>query len=132
MKHFALTTMIGCSLGLATASASAPGLKQGYGCQGDYRLGMTWPWSHGLSDEVNHLNRMRGHVRWQFRNYRANREVRRDFMRVSNDIDRINSQFKQRDSNRRQLRHDVERSHIELHRIELALHVKPRDFYPWR
>jgi hypothetical protein len=132
MKKLALTTIIGCSLAFATLSATARASTPERDGRGDYRLGMTWPWSHGLKEEVNHLNRMRGHVRWQLRNYRGNREIRRDFARVSRDIDQINSQFKSSSSNRGHLRHDVEKAHAELHHIETALHVKPRDFYPWR
>lgn len=127
MKNFLLTTVIGCGLGLTAASASASDTDQT-----NYRLGLTWPWSHGLQEEINHLNRMRGHVRWQFRNYRGNREIRRDFMRVSHDIDGINSRLRSGDFNRRQLRRDVERAHSELHRIEIGLRVKERDLYPWR
>ena len=128
MKNLVLTTIIGCSLGFATASASARDSQQG----SDYRLGMTFPWSHTLKEEINHLNRMRGHVRWQLRNYRGNRQIRHDFYRISKEIDQINSRFQSGSFKKGQLRHDVEKAHIELHRIENALHVKPRDFYPWR
>lgn len=127
MRNFFLTMVIGCGLGVAGASALPSDTDQT-----NYHLGLTWPWSHGLQEEINHLNRMRGHVRWQLRNYKGNREVRRDFFRVSHDIDGINSRFRADSSNRRQLRRDVERAHGELHRIEIALRVKERDLYPWR
>jgi hypothetical protein len=85
-----------------------------------------------LADEINHLNRMRGQVRWQLGNYRGGWKLRREFARVSAEIDHINSQFKNEPASRRSLRHEVERVHTELHGIETELHVKPRDYYRWR
>ena len=110
----------------ATSSASAFDLRAGD------RIAMMWPWSDRLADAINHLNRMRGHVRWEFRNHRSDRQIRRDFLSISRDIDRINAQYKEGGYDRRQLRRDVEQAHQELHRVELALHVRPHDFYPWR
>src|SRR4051812_45218573 len=129
MKNLILATMVigSMGMGLATGSANTPS-GQDRGSQ----LGMTWPWSHTLKEEVAHLNRMRGHVRWQLRNYRGNKEIRHDFYKVSHDIDEINSRIRSGSSGHANLRHDVERAHIDLHRIETALKVKPRDYYPWR
>jgi hypothetical protein len=128
MKNLMLTTMITCSLGLSTASIMARDSEQ----TPVTHMGMNWPWSHGLKEEVTHLNRMRGHVRWQLRNYRGNRDIRANFFKVSRDIDEINARFKSAAPDQRRLRHDVESAHVQLHRIETALHVKPRDFYPWQ
>ena len=115
-------------IGSSFAGGSVSALD--FGTEG--HIAMMWPWSDRLADAINHLNRMRGHVRWEFRNHKSNRQIRRDFLAVSHDIDRINSQYRQEGYDRRQLRRDIERAHHELHRIELALHIRPRDFYPWR
>ena len=128
MKNLALLTMIGCSLGLVSIASA----RENDASRPAYQMAMTWPWSHGLQEEINHLNRMRGHVRWQFRNYKASRETRQNFFRVSHDIDNINARFKTAHFDKRALRRDVERAHIELHRVETALKVKERDYYPWR
>lgn len=127
MKYSLLIIALVCTLAFAAHSAAARGFEQN-----NYEFAMTFPWSHSLDGDVNHLNRMRGHVRWLFRNYKSNPEVRHDYFAVSHDIDDINARFKQSGANRRQLRRDVDRAHSELHRIELALKAKPRDFYPWR
>jgi hypothetical protein len=135
MKNLALMTMVAGSLVLTAVSVSARDNEQrsDYSYNENERIALTWPWSDRLDNEINHLNRMRGHVRWQLRNYRVrNPQIRRDFAEVSRDIDRINGQFRPGGYNRRHLRREVERAHAELHRIELALRVKPRDFYPWR
>lgn len=126
MKNLILTTIV-AGIALTTARAAIPEQKD-RGSQ----LAMTWPWSHGLKEEVAHLNRMRGHVRWQLRNYKANKEIRNDFARVSRDIDQINSQFQSASPDRRKLSNEVERAHAALHRIETALKVKSRDYYPWK
>ena len=95
-------------------------------------IAMTWPWSKGLDDQITQLNRMRGHVRWLFRNYKSSPQLRKDYFSISRDIDDINARFKDRNHDKRKLRQDVDRAHRELHRIEIALKVKPRDFYSWR
>jgi hypothetical protein len=126
MNRFALLIIVLFGSGFPTSSASALDVRVGD------RIAMTWPWSDRLGEAINHLNRMRGHVRWEFRNHRSNRQIRRDFLSISRDIDRINAQYKQGGYNRRELRRDVELAHQKLHRIEVALHVRPRDVYPWR
>lgn len=132
MTNLALTTMIAGSLGFAAVSASASGHEQAWGKEQDYRIAFNWRWFRGLADEINHLNRMRGHVRWLFHNYRSKPQLRRDFFTVSHDIDRINAEFKQKKFDGRRLRRDVAKAHNELHRLEIALRAKPRDYYPWR
>jgi hypothetical protein len=125
-------TMIAGGLSLTTVSAPARDDAQLRNDQTDVRIAFTWPWSNRLPDEINHLNRMRGHVRWLFRNSRSKPQTRRDFFTVSHEIDRINAQFKQGGFNRHQLQRDVANAHVELHRIEVALNTKPRDYYLWR
>jgi Ni/Co efflux regulator RcnB len=126
MKRFFLLTTI------VFGSSFAAGFASAHEVRTDDHIAMTWPWSDRLADAINHLNRMRGHVRWEFRNHKSNRQIRHDFLALSHEIDHINSQYRQGGYNRRQLRGEIERAHHELHRIEVALHVRPRDFYPWR
>jgi hypothetical protein len=95
-------------------------------------LAFTWPWSDRLESDINHLNRMRGHVRWLFRNYHSKQPIRNDFFAVSHEIDRINGESKQGHVDRRKLRRDVDHAHSELHRIETVLKAKPSDYYLWR
>ena len=128
MKSLVSIMTVVCAFVFAVNSVAA----RQYEPELNYEFALTWPWSHSLDGDINHLNRMRGHVRWLFRNYRSNPQVRRDYFAVAHDIDGINERFKQSGYDRRQLRRDVERAHSDLHRIELALKVKPRDFYPWR
>ena len=124
--------MIAGGLSLTTVSAPARDGAQLLDNQKDVRIAFAWPWSNRLGDDINHLNRMRGHVRWLFRNYHSKQPLRRDFFAVSHEIDRINGQFKQKGFDRRQLQRDVANAHVELHRIEMALKAKPRDYYLWR
>jgi hypothetical protein len=126
MENLALLTMIACGLCLAAVSASARDYD--YNNPGAYAF-----FNRDRQDsEINHLNRMRGHVRWELGNYRAGRETRGEFARVSREIDRVNSEFKNRDYDRRHLRREVERLHADLHQIEQQLHVRSRDYYLWR
>lgn len=126
MKKITLFTIIACSLGLTAGSASAL-MSQ------DYRIAMTWPWSsHNLQEEVNNLNRMRGHLRWQFRNYKASNETRQRLYKVSHDIDGINTKFRTQTFDKKQLRADISSAHSEMTSIERALKVKPRDYYVWK
>ena len=132
MRNLALMTMIAGGLSLAATSVPARDYTPLRDHQQSGWIAFTWPWSHRLPGEINHLNRMRGHVRWLFRNSRSTPQTRRDFFTVSHEIDRINAQFKQGGFNRRQLQRDVANAHVELHRIEIALNAKPRDYYLWR
>jgi septal ring factor EnvC (AmiA/AmiB activator) len=126
MKNLALLTMIACGLCLAAVSASARDYD--YSNRGTYAF-LNWD---RLDSQINHLNRMRGHVRWELGNYRAGRQIRREFDRVSREIDHVNSEFKHSDYDRRRLRRKVERLHADLHQIEQQLHVRSRDYYLWR
>ena len=126
MKTTALITTAFCVFIFLTDSTSARDYSRAN------QFGLTWPWRNRLHDDVNQLNRMRGHVRWQLHNYRADPQVRRDFWRISRDIDGINARVRQGGFNRRELRRDIDRARFELHQIEMALRVRPRDFYPWR
>jgi hypothetical protein len=128
MRNLVSRIAVVCAVALATNSAAArepqPRLN--------YEFALTWPWSHSLDSDINNLNRMRGHVRWLFRNYKSNPQVRSDYFAVSHEIDDINARYKQSKVDRRQLRRDVDRAHSELHRTDLELRAKQSYFSPWR
>src|ERR1043166_600616 len=129
MKHLSLIAAVACALTFAGNSA----LRADSAATPNYTFAFRWPWaSNSLDSEINNLNRMRGQVRWQFRNYKSNETLRADDFKISRAIDDINTRFKQAKFDKRQLRKDVDRAHAELHRIELAMKVKPRDFYAWK
>jgi len=84
-----------------------------------------------LERQVNHVNRMLEHVRWQVRHYRADWRIRRNVQQISNEVDRLNHRFRGGDYDRRRLRSDVDRLHDRLHGIEQQLHVRSHDYYRW-
>jgi hypothetical protein len=129
MKKLSLMVMIACASNLSAVSASARDSEDNDRPAYSFLL-----WGDRLDSEINHLNRMRGHVRWELGYYRAraSSRLRREFAELSREIDHINWRFKQRDYDRRRLRREVERAHAELHRIEVELHVRARDYYLWR
>jgi hypothetical protein len=128
MKKLGSTTLIACGLmvtaGLGSARSSEPNTT----------IALTWPWSNQLDSQINHLNRMRGHVRWQLNYYRARAkpQIRREFARVSGDIDDINANFRNRDYDQHRLGRKIERARNDLHQIEQQLHVRSHDYYAWR
>jgi hypothetical protein len=129
MRNFTLMMLIACGLNIPVASLS------GSNYQDNTTLAFAWPWSSDRLDaEINHLNRMRGHVRWQVNYYRARAsgQIRRDFARISREIDHVNSVSKQRGYDRRHLHREVERLHAALHNIETRLRVRTSDYYHWR
>jgi hypothetical protein len=133
MKIFTLTTVMfaGGSLVAGCISARPSADATGF-ASGAQHIAATWPWTDKLGHEISNLNRMRGHVRWLFRNYRSSRQLQRDFFDVSHNIDRINDQFRRGRFNRHELRRDVGRARSELYRIQSELRVKRRDRYRWR
>jgi hypothetical protein len=126
MKNLSLLMLVGLSITAASVSA------------GDYQsnttLAYSWPWTDRLDAEINHLNRMRGHVRWQLHYYqaRANPAIRRDFARTSREVEDINAEFRSPDHDHRLLRGKVERARADLHDIETRLRVRTSDYYQWR
>jgi hypothetical protein len=128
MRNFTLVILIACGLNIPVVSVS------GRNYQGNTVLAFSWPLSDRLDAEINHLYRMRGHVRWQLNYYRAraNPQIRRDFARISREIDHVNSEAKQRGHDRRHLRQEVERLRGDLHDIETRLHIRKSDYYQWQ
>jgi hypothetical protein len=88
--------------------------------------------SHGgrLESQVDHLNRMLGHVRWELTRYRGDWRLRHEVERLSGDVSRVNWRFRH-GYDHWKLRGEVESLHGELHRIEQQLHVRRGDWYRW-
>jgi hypothetical protein len=84
-----------------------------------------------LDSEINHLNRMLGHVRWELGRYNAGRQIRFEYARVRREAAQVNWKF-QHGGDRRQLRREVARLHNDLHGLEVQLRVRKWDFYSWR
>jgi hypothetical protein len=128
MKKFALTMLV--TLGCSVASLDLFARDDGYDDRSDYRL-VLWG-SSRLDSEINHLNRMLGHVRWEIRRYHANWQIRQEYARIRGEAERVNSRFQQRDYDRRQLRREIARLHSDLHNLEIELHARTWDYYSWR
>jgi hypothetical protein len=86
-------------------------------------------WPHGLDSDVNQLNRMLGHVRWQLRNYKKGPQFRDRFAHIARDVDKVNAEFRKGGYKPRKLRDEIYRLRGELHQIEIDLHVKKADLY---
>ncbi|MDQ2824509.1 MAG: hypothetical protein M3R29_03585 [Verrucomicrobiota bacterium] len=126
MKKLGLILLAACSLGFASAPLFAHDYESDD--RSDYTL-IRWG---GLDSEINHLNRMMGHIRWELGRYRANWQIRREFERIRRDVNGVNWKFRQRAYDRRHLRREIERLHADLHRLEVQLQVRSRDYYRWR
>jgi hypothetical protein len=134
MKAAALIAVTFCALTIVSSPASARDSSPQFqlGLTWPWHKAVIWPWHNRLRDDFNQLNRMRGHVRWQLHNYRSHTDVRRDFWRISKQIDQINAQYRQTHFDRTQLRSDIDRARSDLHQIEVALRVRSRDLFVWR
>jgi hypothetical protein len=94
--------------------------------------GFDWmPWSN-LQGQINHLNRMVGHVRWQFTRYHSDKVMQRDYWQIRHEVDQLNSRFKVGGYDHGRMRADIERLHGRLHDLEVRLRVKKNDLYNWR
>ena len=94
--------------------------------------GFDWmPWSN-LQGQVNHLNRMVGHVRWQFTRYHSDKAMQHEYWEIRHEIDQLNARFKKGGYDRGTMRRDIERLHGRLHDLEVRLQVKKNDYYHWR
>ena len=85
-----------------------------------------------LGSDINHLNRMLGHVRWELGRYGANRQIRYEYFRIKREAEQVNWRFQHGGYDRRQLRREVARLHNDLHSLELQLRVRTWDYYRWR
>lgn len=126
MKKLGFILLIVCGLSAGAVSASARENER----TGRPTFGfMGW---RSLETDINHLNRMRGHVRWQLSNYRGGSRLRQEFAEISREIDQINADFRNKSGDRRHLRREIERVHARLHHLEVVLRVRSRDYYQWR
>jgi hypothetical protein len=135
MKKIALVILIGSGLSAASVSTQArdyPDTNHQNNQRSDPPAYGWTPFGPKLGSEINHLNRMVGHVRWQLGRYRANSKVRFVFNEIRKDVDRVNFQYKSGRYDRRQLHHEVERMHARLHALEQRLRVRSVDYYRWR
>jgi hypothetical protein len=110
------------------ASAAAPAFAYDYENE-DPPEYMQVLWGHRLDSDVNQLNRMLGHVRWQLRNYKKGPQFRDRFEHIARDVDKVNAEFRKGDYKPRKLRDEIYRLRGELHQIEIDLHVKKADLY---
>lgn len=84
-----------------------------------------------LNYEINHLNRMLSHVRWEARRYGAGGHLRRELWQAAAEVDHLNRESRHPFVNRNHMRREVARVHGLLHHIEQELHVRAGDFYRW-
>lgn len=83
-----------------------------------------------LDWQVNKLNRMLAHVRYQLKRYHPDWRLRRDMDRVATDVNRVNYRYRHGSDSLR-LRREIDRLRGELHRIEDRLHVRRGDWFRW-
>ena len=123
MKKLILIVVLGLTLGSAAAFA------HDYGS--DVTYGYYYQRPGRLAYEINHVNRMLAHVRWELRHYGGGWYLRREVARLSVAVDRVNWRYNHGAYDRYYLHREVERIHAELHNIETRLHVRPYEFYRW-
>jgi predicted nucleic acid-binding Zn-ribbon protein len=124
MKKLILTIALGVTLCSATAFA--------YDRYDNERVAYHSPDSRASLDrQVDHLNRMLDHIRWQVRNYRADWRVRRDVQSIAREVDRLNHRFQSGQYDRSRMRAEIDRLHDRLHGVEQRLQVRSRDYYRW-
>ena len=125
-----MKTLMVLTVALAGAFTGASALAQDY--HRDYRVAYySRDRQTGLERHINHLDRMRDHVRWEVRRYRADWQTRRDITNISREVDRVIHRYRAGDYNSGRLRREVDRLHDRLHAIEQRLHVRPHDYYRW-
>src|SRR4051812_11723797 len=117
MNKIILAVLLGASLvgGSAAVRADDHQLHSGR-----YSFGW-WGSQRSLDAEINHLNRMVGHVRWEMQRYKGNKAMWREFTDIRSDIDRVNRKFREKNYDKRELRNRVENLHNRLHSLETRL-----------
>jgi hypothetical protein len=126
MKHIPLLAVaLLCSTAIFVPAAEIPETQS-------LTYGFDWmPWSN-LQGQVNHLNRMVGHVRWQFTRYHSDKAMQHEYWQIRHEIDQLNVRFKKGGYDHSTMRRDIERLHGRLHDLEVRLRVKKNDYYHWR
>lgn len=89
-----------------------------------------WNWK-SLDNDINHLNRMVGHVRWELGRYRAGKGIWRDYAEIRRDVERINARYRTKNFDRREMRRSVDSAHSRLHDLEVRIKAKSNDHYRW-
>jgi chromosome segregation ATPase len=130
MKSFALTILMACALSGTCVSVFAHDRE--YRNDDNDRSEYTQVRWDRLESELNHLNRMVGHVRWELGRYRADWQSRREFESIRRQVDRVNWKYRNNAYDRRDLRREIERLHADLHNLEVRLRAKSWDYYRWR
>jgi hypothetical protein len=126
-RNLLIAATIGLALIGSSGVASAQYRDEQRGRSSDYRSD-----SHGnLRYEINHVNRMQSQVRWELQRYSAPWHLWREYRAVSREIDRLNYEFNRGSVDRYRLHRQVERIHVQLHQIELAMRVRGGDYYRW-
>ena len=118
------------ALGMGFASASAFAYEHQYN-QYENRGAYTVAHNDRLDWQVNRLNRMLTHVRWELSRYRGDWRLRREVDRISSAVNRVNYRHRHGYDTSR-LRREVESLRYRLHRIEEQLHVRSNDWYRWQ
>ncbi len=84
-----------------------------------------------ISREINHVNRMLEHVRWQLRRYNASWRTRAEVRHISGEIAHVNWEYNHGDYRSWHIRRELEHIYAELHNVELQLRVRSSDYYRW-
>src|ERR1700748_2660394 len=105
MKKILITLLISATACLGTASA------QNRDNSRDLHLSLLWAHGGDIQAQINHLNRMVGHVRWQLTRYHPNRAMRSDFAEIRRDVDGVNWQFRNGHYDRRRLGQEIDSLH---------------------
>ena len=125
MKKLGLIIALG--LGFASASAFAYERQSN---QYEDRGASTTERGDRLDWQVNHMNRMLAHVRWELSRYRGDWRLRREVERISGEVSRVNWRYR-RGYETWRLRREVDSLRSELHQIEVRLHARGGDYYRW-
>ena len=126
-NRYLATAIIGLGLVGFVGAASAQYRDYSDERSRDY---LSYP-ERNLRSEINHVNRMYAHVRWQLRRYSAGPHLWREYRHISREIDRVNYEYNRGSFDRYRLQRDIEHVHSELHQIELELRVRGSDYYRW-
>ncbi|HEV2096406.1 MAG TPA: hypothetical protein VGQ82_07880, partial [Chthoniobacterales bacterium] len=84
-----------------------------------------------LRYEMDHLDRMLGHVRGELRAYRAGRQLWSQYGQARAEFAHLNSEFRRGTGSWRHIHGEIERLHARLHDLETRLRVRASDRYRW-
>ena len=125
MKKLILVIALGLSLGSVSAFAHED--EYGYDQRSQYM-----PVRHNqTASEINHINRMLGHVQRQMARYGADWRTRRAVGHISREVNHVNWEYQTGRFGWYHLRSEIEHIHNELHNVELRLRFRPNDYYRW-